>query len=122
MRLKKVKDSNSSLNNGAKYAMSFACLNCRVSFMRHFDELPKDYPRYGTCQICGGVTHNLGRHFKPPKKSNVSKWKVIRYLVENGFYFQKIRPIKNSYLSVSYPTALSSARQFVKKYRQHALK
>ena len=70
---------------------------------------------------CGGVTYNLGRHFKAPKKSDIAQWKKVAYLVHHGFYFQKIRPIKNSYCNVSYPSTLAEAKVFVKKYKKHAL-
>lgn len=76
---------------------------------------------HGQCVSCGGVTYNLGRHFKAPKKSDVTQWKKVVYLVHHGFYFQKIRPIKNSYFSVSYPSTLAEAKVFVKKYKKHAL-
>ncbi len=73
---------------GPEYAMSFACLNCKTSNMRHFYKAPCDYPDTMECPICSGVAVNLGRHFKTPKKSDDARWKKVKYLVEHGYVFQ----------------------------------
>tara|TARA_A200000113_G_scaffold221242_1_gene232789 strand:+ start:101 stop:562 length:462 start_codon:yes stop_codon:yes gene_type:complete len=84
-------------------------------------EAPCDYPLHSQCASCGGVSYNLGRNFKAPKKLDTAQWRKVAYLIQHGFYFQKIRPSKNSYYSVPYPSTLAEARVFVKKYKKYAL-
>ncbi|MBU2870537.1 hypothetical protein [Colwellia sp. E2M01] len=105
---------------GPEYSMSFACFNCKTSNMRHFNVPPCDYPKTMECPICKSTTVNLGRHFKPPKKSDVAQWKKVKFLAEHGFVFQKIRTDSNSYDSVPYPDTLSEAKEFVVKYKKWA--
>tara|TARA_Y100000296_G_scaffold62043_1_gene72002 strand:- start:505 stop:912 length:408 start_codon:yes stop_codon:yes gene_type:complete len=119
-RAKPVKSNKASFSSG-KYSMAFACLNCKSTFQRSFLEAPCDYPLHSQCASCGGVTYNLGRNFKAPKKLDTAQWRKVAYLIQHGFYFQKIRPSKNSYYSVPYPSTLAEARVFVKKYKKYAL-
>jgi len=108
---------------GPEYAMSFTCLNCKTSNMRHFDKAPCDYPDTMECPICNGVAVNLGRHFKPPKKSDDAQWKKVKYLVEHGFVFQTIYEQRDDsgYYKVSYPRSLAEAKEFVAKYKDKAV-
>jgi len=103
------------------YNMAFACLHCRKSFKREFD-LDEGRPSELKCPECGGTAYNLGRHFKAPKKSDTKQWKKVEFLIEHGFRFQKIRPIKNSLDSVPYPETMEEAKEFVKKYKEFAIK
>ena len=119
-RTKPVKSNKASFSSG-KYSMAFACLNCKSTFQRSFLEAPCDYPLHSQCASCGGVTYNLGRNFKALKKLDTAQWKKVAYLIQHGFYFQKIRPSKNSYYSVPYPSTLAEARVFVRKYKKYAL-
>lgn len=103
------------------YNMAFACLECRKSFKREFD-LAKDCPSELTCPECSGIAHNFGRHFKAPKRSDLKQWKKIAFLFEHGFRFQKIRLVKNSLESIPYPDTLEDAKEFVEKYKDHAIR
>jgi len=105
---------------GAKYAMSFVCFTCKSSNMRHFDKVPCDYPDTMECPVCKDLTINLGRYFKPPKKSDSAQWKKVKFLEEHGFVFQKIRDTPNSHESVEYPKTLAEAKLFVVKYKKWA--
>lgn len=107
---------------GPEYSMSFACCECKTSNMRQFNLEPCHYPKVIECPVCKGVAVNLGRHFKPPKKSDTAQWKKVEFLIEHGFVFQKIRQIKNSYESVPYPETLAQAKEFVVKYETYAVK
>jgi hypothetical protein len=107
---------------GPEYSMSFVCFECKTSNMRHFDAAPCDYPDTICCPVCGELAVNLGRNFKPPKKTDSAQWKKVKFLVDNGFVFQKIRVEPNSYESVPYPETLSDAKLFVVKYRHWAIK
>ncbi|MGO2010995.1 MAG: hypothetical protein ACTH7Q_02605 [Pseudoalteromonas sp.] len=104
-----------------EYSMSFACCECRTSNKRQFKLAPCDYPKTIECPICNGVAINLGRHFKPPKKSDLVQWKKVKFLIEHGFVFQKIRTDKNSVESIPYPDTLAQAKEFVIKYRQYSV-
>ena len=108
--------------HGPEYAMSFACFKCKTAHKRHFEAAPCDYPNSMECPICKELAINLGRHFKVPKKSDLAQWKKVKYLVDHGFVFQKIRPEKNSYESVPYPKTLAEAKEFVVKYKKWAIK
>ncbi|MDT0628495.1 hypothetical protein [Alteromonas sp. W364] len=107
---------------GPDYAMAFACFTCKTSIMRHFDASPCDYPRAAKCPVCNSKTINLGRNFKPPKKSDTAQWKKVKYLVEHGFIFQKIRVEPSTLDSIPYPDTLAEAKEFVVKYRKWAIK
>ena len=108
-------------NRGPEYAMSFVCFNCRKSFKRHYDGPPCDYPNKTTCLECKGVAVNLGRNFKAPKKSDTKQWKKVKFLVEHGFLFQKIKLQSDDYDTVPYPETLEEAKKFVIKYKAWAL-
>ena len=54
------------------YNMAFACFECRKSFKREF-VLTEGIPIALKCPECGGMSHNFGRHFKAPKKSNIKQ-------------------------------------------------
>jgi len=101
------------------YAMSYACLDCCKSFKRSLDK-PIREPESMVCPNCGKQAYNFGRHFKPPKKTDVKQWEKIRFLFEHGFRFQKVRPTKNSFESVPYPETLQEAKEFVVKYKEFA--
>ena len=98
---------------------AFCCLDCRKSFKRavQFGDYPREFP----CLECGGVSYNFGRHFKPPKKSNNSQWRKIRFLFDHGFRFQKIRVPRSSVPSIPYPATLEEARDFVVRYADYAV-
>jgi len=95
--------------------MSYACLDCRKSFKRSLEKPVRD-PEVMVCPNCGSDAFNFGRHFKSPKISDKKQWDKIRFLFDHGFRFQKIRPTKNSVVSVSYPKSLAEAKEFVVTY------
>ncbi|WNC68599.1 hypothetical protein RI845_00280 [Thalassotalea nanhaiensis] len=102
------------------YNMAFACLDCRKSFKRQFN-LSKECPSEMTCPNCAGIAHNFGRHFKAPKKTDSKQWKKIEFLFQHGFKFQKIRIGSGHHDVVNYPDTLEQAREFVVKYKNHAI-
>jgi len=114
-----VPPSTPDLHKGPEYAMSFACFGCQKSFKRHYDLPPCDYPDQMTCPECGESSVNLGRNFKAPKKSDCSQWAKVKFLVDHGFVFQKIRI--NESETVPYPESLSEAKEFVVKYKKYAI-
>ena len=102
------------------YNMAFACLTCCKSFKREFD-LAEECPMTLKCPECGGSAHNFGRHFKAPKKSNKKQWDKIRFLLEHGFRFQKIRVGSGHHDTVLYPETLEEAKEFVVTYKDYAI-
>ena len=104
----------------APYNMAFACLDCRKSFKRVFT-LSKECPSELPCPDCGGAAHNFGRHFKAPKKSDLKQWKKVAFLFEHGFRFQRIRIGSGHHDVVPYPKTLEQAKEFVIKYKAHAI-
>ena len=105
---------------GPEYSMSFCCVTCKTSNMRQFDLAPCDYPKTIVCAVCKNLAVNLGRHFKPPKKSDKAQWEKVKFLVENGFVFQKIRIDSSDSDSVPYSDTLAEAKEFVIKYKKWA--
>jgi hypothetical protein len=99
--------------------MAFACLDCRKSFKRPVD-IAEGVPEELPCPDCGDPAVNLGHHFMPPKKSDTRQWEKVRFLVEHGFRFQKIRIGPGHHDTVPYPDTLAEAKRFVVKYEDHA--
>jgi hypothetical protein len=62
-----------------------------------------------------------GWHFKAPKKTDKRQWGKIRFLLEHGFGFLKIRLGKNSNKSIAYPKTLAEAKNFEQKYKDYAV-
>lgn len=120
---REVKPISESIDcKGPDYTMSYACFDCRKSFKRHFDCSPPEYPQVIDCLECDGKFVNLGRHFKAPRRTDEKQWKKVRYLVEHGFLFQKIRTGSGHHDTVPYPETLEEAKDFVIKYREYAIK
>lgn len=97
------------------------CLDCKLSLNRDFDPgLGLSYP----CPECGKAMILLPHRFRPPRKADEQGWRVVRFLIENGFYFQHIyQEGSNEYFQkngdnyVPYPTNLRDAIAFVEKYK-----
>ena len=81
------------------------CLDCRKTFNQgtDFHDIRKS-----TCPDCSKPMIQMSNRFRPPKKSDDLKWKVVNYLFDNGFYYQHIKnPNDNKY--VVYPENLRDA-------------
>ena len=101
------------------------CLDCRKSLNREFDSgSGRLYP----CSECGKPMTLLPHRFRPPKKTDDKKWETVKYLVENGFYYQHIQKVetKNGVTSyenyAKYPDNIRDAKEFVEKYKNKARK
>jgi predicted RNA-binding Zn-ribbon protein involved in translation (DUF1610 family) len=95
------------------------CLNCKITFNRDFDSGSElTYP----CPECGKPMTLLPHRFRPPKRTEHKKWEVVKFLVENGFYYQHILEPesidKTEY--AKYPDNLREAKDFVIKYKNQA--
>ena len=62
------------------------CLDCRLTLNREFDDGSKrlTYP----CPNCQKEMILLPHRFRPPKKSDEQKWKVVEYLIGQGFRYE----------------------------------
>lgn len=60
------------------------CFNCRKSFSFFKSEIHK------ACPECKGEVFIYPHRFRTPKKDDVKKWAVVKYLKENGFFYQHI--------------------------------
>lgn len=97
------------------------CLNCRKAFNQNADFTVKSGL---ICPECGQKIFEINHKFRPPKKSNLKAWEVSKYLIENGFLYQRIYQKiigVDNLKSVSYPTSIDEAKQFVKKYKDQAI-
>lgn len=102
------------------YTVAFACLTCRTAFKREIN-IAQTFPLELKCPKCSGTSHNFGRHFKAPKKTDIKQWEKIEFLFQHGFRFQKIRLGTNHYDTVPYPETIAQAKEFVLKYRKYAM-
>ena len=100
--------------------MAFACLSCQKSFKREF-VLTDGVPMVLKCPQCGGHSYNLGRHFKAPKKTDKKQWDKVAYLMNHGFYFQKVYDQEKGGELIPYPKTLQEAKEFVVKYKAYAI-
>lgn len=96
------------------YSFHFACFHCRHSFKRNGGR-----DQVKPCPNCGASAINLGRHFKPPKRSDGAQWEKAAFLVRAGFLFQHVYDPETTKL-VPYPSTLSEAKAFVEQYRDQA--
>ena len=61
--------------------------------------------------------------FRPPKKTDDRKWETVRFLIDNGFYYQHIyKPVEAGAPKeyAAYPDNLRDAKEFVEKYKSQA--
>jgi DNA-directed RNA polymerase subunit RPC12/RpoP len=102
------------------------CIECRKSLNRQIDTgSDRLYP----CSNCGKPMTLLSHRFRPPKKDETKKWETVKFLIDNGFYydhiFQKVEvrdgiTILENY--AKYPDNIRDAKEFVEKYKKQARK
>ena len=87
------------------------CLNCRIAF-----SYGMDYNNVisRVCPQCKNEMVNVNYKFRAPKKNDIKKWETIKYLLDNGFYFQHINDENGNW--VKYPENIKDAKIFVEKY------
>jgi len=99
------------------------CLNCQKAFNQGTDFTKLQAEKL--CPDCGRPMVLLSHRFRPPKKTDDKKWEVVKYLVENGFYydhvFEKIHGSVYEDYAI-YPETMKAAREFVEKYKAQARK
>jgi len=101
------------------------CLDCRKAFSQGTDY--RNF-RESVCPYCGTKMMFLDQKFKPPKKTDKEKWETVKFLTENGFYYQRVYEkieIRNGVIisyqnPVAYPENLREANEFVIRYKIQA--
>jgi hypothetical protein len=101
------------------------CVNCRIAFshgMNYNNIISR------ICPQCKNEMVNVDYKFRAPKKNNVKKWETIKYLLENGFYFQRIyesialgKGCIKMIVHVKYPQNIKDAKTFVEKYNSQKI-
>jgi hypothetical protein len=60
--------------------------------------------------------------FKAPKRKDTKQWEKVKFLVDHGFYFQKVyRKEGGAWYRVRYPATLEEAKEFVELYKDQAI-
>ena len=105
------------------------CLDCRKAFNRSAD-LEKVH--ISTCPQCAKQMTELYHLFQPPKQTDIKKWGVVKFLVENGFRYYHIKEIRSidkktekaaEYENYAkYPDSMKDAKEFIELYKEQAIK
>jgi len=86
------------------------CLDCQKAY-----SIGTDFTRFRdkVCPECCKMMVFVSEKFKPPKKTDNKQWKLVKYLIDNGFNFNRV--VENGHY-VPYPATLKEAENFVEKY------
>jgi len=98
------------------------CFDCRKSFSEGTDFTKI---REKKCPECGKTMICLSHRFRPPKKTDDKKRKVVEFLVENGFNYNHIqKSIQDRvYTGLAvYSETMKDSEEFVEKYKAQAQK
>ena len=97
------------------------CFNCRKAFSL--------YKNNGevinlVCAECGKACRVLNQKFKPPRRNDIQKWEVVKFLVDNGFVFQNVykEVTTEVYQQIPYPENMADAREFVTASKKWAIR
>ncbi|GGA82318.1 hypothetical protein GCM10011369_25370 [Neiella marina] len=99
------------------YLLPNVCFKCQKSFKKPSSEDAR------VCPDCGGELIELSRKFSAPKSTDTAQWKKVKYLVDNGFYFQSVYELREDggHYKVDYPATLSEAKEFVVRFKDQAI-
>lgn len=102
------------------------CIDCKKAFSIGTD---LEKRKESNCPDCGKQMIIFPHRFRPPKKTEIKHWKTVRFLIENGFFYQHIYEkieTKNGITSyenyVEYPDNIRDAKEFVEKYKNQSRK
>lgn len=102
------------------------CLSCRLCFNLKHDAISGPERQ---CPQCKKPMRYLPHRFRPPKKTDLKGWQLVKFLVENGFPFQHIYTVGNNELVQSkynnytpYPKNLRDAKAFIEQYKMKSRK
>ncbi len=94
------------------------CLKCRISFSISTNSEIENI-KVVNCSHCNEKMAIVHHKFKPPKRNDLKKWKLVELLVKNGFLFQSVyeQISVGVFLKVDYPKNLIEAKEFVEKHK-----
>ncbi|WP_222707323.1 hypothetical protein, partial [Pontibacter qinzhouensis] len=110
-----------------KMGHKVVCLDCKKSFSQGTDFNDR---KEANCPDCGKQMALLPHRFRPPKKSEEKKWETVKFLIDNGFYYQHIYETVTKTINgftkyenlVPYPDNIRDAKEFVERYKNQARK
>ncbi|MBU3012190.1 hypothetical protein KO506_12305 [Polaribacter vadi] len=103
------------------------CLDCRKAFNRPIN---MEKVHISICPQCKKPMTELYHLFQPPKQTDIKKWEVVNFLVENGFKYYHIweQVFKNEKGEIcgtanyaKYPQSMKDAKEFVELYKEQAI-
>ena len=74
------------------YSLHYACFSCRKMFNK--PPWTRRHDRKGasvnvvSCPQCGASLHNMGREFKPPRRSAIRQWRKVEMLFQRGYRWE----------------------------------
>lgn len=68
---------------GCPYKGHWACFSCR----KQFKDYDRKTPNSGKCPQCGEMMTQMGLDFKPPLKSKIKEWNLLKEMAESGKTF-----------------------------------
>ena len=103
------------------------CLDCRKAYNRPANV---EKPNISTCPQCGKQMTELYHLFQPPKQTDIKKWNVVKFLVENGFRYYHVweKVFRNEKGEIygtenyaKYPETMKDAKEFIELYKEQAV-
>lgn len=98
------------------------CVECRKAYNNYVD---LNTHKKVICPDCGESMYFLSHLFKPPRRNDTKRWKVVKFLVENGFdyyhLYEMIEPGVYSQLG-KYPETMIEAEELVKNFTKKGIK
>jgi DNA-directed RNA polymerase subunit RPC12/RpoP len=88
------------------------CVTCRKAF-KTLEEIKN---RKTVCPECAGEVILVSHRFKPPRKSDDKQWKLVAYMLDNGFRYEHTYDNNNGNILVPYPHTMEEAKEFVFKF------
>lgn len=103
------------------------CLDCRKACNRPNNT---EKAHISTCPQCEKPMTELYHLFKPPKQTDIKKWNVVKFLIDNGFRYYHIweQTLRDENGKVygyqnyaKYPETMKDAREFVELYKEQSI-
>ncbi len=96
------------------------CFTCRKAFSVYKSAVEKINL---ACNECGKPTIIFSHLFKPPKQTDLKKWKVVEFLKDHGFVYQRVYETYTPSILTGqkgYPETMEEAKKFILKYKDQA--
>jgi hypothetical protein len=90
-------------------SLKYVCLQCRIGL--HDSH---------TCPRCKKLLVSIGENFRTPKKTDVKKWKILEYLVQEGYDFHICRhAYDQGNITEKFPNTMEQARNLIKQRKAY---